>query len=53
MLSESKEQYSFMRLDDPSFHGLLKNINTKIAKRDVNMGNQSLPVSVYLLRYSV
>jgi len=42
-----------MRLNFLSFHELLKNVNTKIAKRNVNMGKQSLPVSVYPLRYSL
>jgi len=32
MLSEPKEQYGFMRLDDPSFDGLFKILNSKIAK---------------------
>jgi len=39
MVSERKEQYRFMRLDDPSFDGLLTTVNTKISKRNVNMRN--------------
>jgi len=53
MLSEPKEQYEFMRLDESSFDELFKIFNPKIAKRIVNTLNQSLPDSVYPLRYSV
>jgi hypothetical protein len=53
MLSEPKEQYGFMRLDESSFDELFKIFNPKISKRNVNMLKQSLPVSVYPLRYAV
>jgi len=42
-----------MRLDDLSFGQLLKIFNPQIAKRNVNMGKNSHPFSVYLLRYAV
>ena len=42
-----------MKLDESSFEELFKTVDPKTANRNVNMGKQSVSVSVYPLSYSV
>ena len=51
-MSEPNNNKTFLRLVGPSFDELLKILTLTIAK-NTNVEKQSLPVSVYALRYAI